>query len=130
MSPDEEKRRKSVAYILRRIKRGPRVGANSGEVVEVLTPRGRGKVAFQSSGSASGWWRFLCVLAGIAIFFYTWIVFALPNWTHWSGNGGIVDLTLLFLLYSLAGLIATFAVAYICVTLFRILRSNLTYRNE
>lgn len=130
MPPDEEKRRKSIAYILRRRKRGRKVGANSGRVVEILTPRGRGKVSFQPSGSASGWWRFLNVLVGIAIFISPWVVFALPNWTPWSGHGGIIDRTLVAVLTSLLGLIVVFAIVYVCLTMFRILRFNIAHKNE
>lgn len=87
-------------------------------------------VSFQPSGSASGWWRFLNVLVGIAIFVSPWVVFALPDLTPWSGHGGIIDLSLVALVYGLLALIVVFTSAYIGLAMFRILQSNIAHKNE
>lgn len=130
MSFEEEKRRKSIAYIMRRRKRGRKVGANSGEVVAVLTPRGRGQVVFRPSGSASGWWRFMNVLAGLAIVVCSYLVFALPDLPPLGWHGGLVDQTIVWALLSLVAIVGLFACAYISLTLFRIIQSNMVHRNE
>jgi len=63
MDPEAEaKRRKSIAYILRRRKRGRKSGANSGDVVKSVNRRIRGHVVFKPSGGVSPWWQRLLFL--------------------------------------------------------------------
>ena len=135
MSVDEEKRRQSIAYILRRRKRGRRVGANSGEVVKSWAEAS--EVNFKPTASYSGNWRWLTIPAWLAAASAPWLFFLAARV---SFNSHAEDLAhpelhpIGWVLISLAGLlifaISVFALAYIGVTIWRFVRSLRPHKNE
>lgn len=111
MDPDKEaKRRKSIAYILRRRKRGRRVGGNSHQVVKSWAEYG--EVNFTPSGSySSGWRRWIWVLAvPLAIFAPVIIAAASQDNHRLAGTDGPL------LLLVLLGLLAIVSAGVIGIT--------------
>lgn len=133
MDPDKEARRlASIRYILRRRKRGRRVGANSGGVVKSVQRKIRGHMTFQPSGGASGWWRFSFIFVAMLIAAFPWFVFMLAG----SPTLHLVDtnspLAILFgvPIIILCVLISGFALAYTVLSTWRFLRAKLVHKNE
>ena len=130
MPPDEEKRRKSIAYILRRRKRGRKVGANSGEVVKSWAEYS--EVNFKPTGGYSPWWRRLLVI------FVPLIVMSPAIIIGWSqGAQDLVDRgvpttlwVLLTILSILLALIFVFFFAYAGLTIWRFIASLSSHKNE
>ena len=130
MPPDEEKRRKSIAYILRRRKRGRKVGANSGEVVKSWAEYS--EVNFRPSAAQTVWWRwFLPMIVPLMVL----APFIIIGWSQ--GAQDLVDRgvpievwILVSILGLIGGLVALFASAYIGLTVWRFLRSLRPHKNE
>ena len=135
MPPDEEKRRKSIAYILRRRKRGRKVGANSGEVVKSWAEASQ--VKFTPTACYSGKWRWLMIPAWFAAVSVPWVflyVAAIPAHRHAEDLAHPqlhpVGLVLIALVGMLVVAIALFASAYIGLTIWRFVRSLRLHKNE
>lgn len=135
MPPDEEKRRKSIAYILRRRKRGRKVGANSGEVVKSWAEYS--EVSFKPSGSYSEKWRWIMIPAWLAAASAPLLFFAAPQsgFQRHSENlahSGLhpVGWALVAMALILAFVIFVFAAAYIGLAIWRFIRSFGSYKNE
>lgn len=133
MDPDKEvKRRKSIAYILRRRKRGRRMGANSGGEIKSVQRKMRGHVTFKPSGSASGWWRFSFILIAALIAAFPWFVFVLtgtPTLYH-INEGSPLAIVFGVPIILLSLLILGFALAFTIVSVHRFLRAKLPHKNE
>lgn len=130
-SDKEAKRRKSIAYILRRRKRGRRIGANSGKVVKSWAEYS--EVNFTPSGAhANGWrraiWLVVLPLAVLAPF----VVIASSGNAHRLAEAN----TPLFawVIFALLGLVlagvAVFASAFTLISAWRALRRLFGYKNE
>lgn len=130
MPPDEEKRRKSIAYILRRRKRGRKVRANSKDVVKSWAEYS--EVNFKPTGGYSPWWRILLVFIVPLIVLSPAIIIGASQ-----GAQDLVDrvvpatlwvlLTILAIVLSLTTL---FFVAYAGLTVWRTLESVRPHKNE
>nr|WP_070960998.1 hypothetical protein [Hyphomonas sp. Mor2] len=132
MDPDKEvKRRKSIAYILRRRKRGRRMGANSGEVVKSWAEYS--EVNFTPTGSyASGWRRLVWLLAVPFAIFAPLIIIATSGNAHRLAEAetplfGWVILGLL-LIVSLG--VVAFSLLYLVTSIRRFLRAKLSHKKE
>ncbi|NQY13146.1 MAG: hypothetical protein HRT81_04700 [Henriciella sp.] len=128
MPPDEEKRRKSIAYILRRRKRGRKVGANSGEVVKSWAEAS--EVNFKPTGAKSNSWRWLVFPAWLSAVTLPWMFFVvarIPFNSHAEDLahpelhpiGWVLVIVACLLIIAICG----FALAYIGLTVWRLVRS-------
>ena len=130
MLQDEEKRRKSIAYILRRRKRGRKIGANSGELVKSWAEYS--EVNFRPSAAQTVWWRWLLpVIVPLMML----APFLIISWSQ--GAQDVVDRgvpievwILISILGLIGGLVVIFASAYIGLTLWRSVRSFRAHKNE
>ena len=132
MPPDEEKRREAIAYILRRRKRGRKVGANSREVVKSWAEYS--EVNFTPRGAYLKRWRWLFLPAWAIAAAIPWIFMAVYQATFVSHSEtlahdplspvgwGLVTIASLLILA-----ISAFSLAYICLTVWRVIRPGLTY---
>ena len=133
MDPDKQaKRRKSIAYILRRRKRGRRAGANSGGSVKSIQRKMRGHVTFKPSGSASGWWRFSFLFVAALIAAFPWFVFLLAGkpTLHLVDENSPLAWLFGVPIIILSALICGFASAYVLLSIWRFMRAKLFYKNE
>ena len=130
MSPDEAKRRKSIAYILRRRKRGRKVGANSGEVVKSWGEYS--EVSFKPNAAYSNAARYLLI-------FLVPLMIAAPIIIIGFSQGAqdLVDRevpTVLWILLSVLTIVivttTVFSVAYIALAIARVVRSQSTHKTE
>ncbi|MCR9079163.1 MAG: hypothetical protein NXH78_08690 [Hyphomonadaceae bacterium] len=132
MDPDKEaKRRKSIAYILRRRKRGRRVGANSGGVVKSWAEYS--EVNFTPTGSyASGWRRLIWLLALPFAVFAPIIIIAstrdahrITDWrTPWFGW------IIIGLLAAVSAGVAAIVLIYFLTSIWRFIHARLPHKNE
>lgn len=133
MDPDKEaKRRKSIAYILRRRKRGRRIGANSGGPVKSVQRKIRGHVVFTPCGGASGWWRFSFILVAVMISIFPIFIFALagsPKLHHVDDHSPLAPLFGVPIAVLMA-LICGFALVYTLVSIWRFIRARMPHKNE
>lgn len=135
MPSDEEKRRKSIAYILRRRKRGRKVGANSGEVVKSWAEYS--EVNFTPRGAYSTRWRWLLFPAWAVAVAIPWIFMAVYQATF-STHSETLEHEALgpigWMLVGIAGFlsvaVAAFSIAYIGSSMWRFIQSILPHKNE
>lgn len=133
MDPDKEaKRRKSIAYILRRRKRGRRIGANSGGSIKSVQRKIRGHVVFTPSGSASGWWRFSFIPVALMISVFPVFVFVLTGTPALHNVDDHSPMAPLFAapIFILLALICVFTLAYTVVSIWRFVRARWPHKNE
>lgn len=126
MPPEEEKRRKSIAYILRRRKRGRKVGANSGDVVKSWAEYS--EVNFTPSGGYSPWWRILLVVVVPLIVLSPAIIIGAGQGAQDLVNRGVP--TTLWVLLIILSLISLFFMAYVGLTVWRFIKSMRPHKNE
>ena len=131
-SQQEKKRRAAIAYVLRRRKRGRKLGANSGQVVKSVNRRIRGHMIFKPSASMNMWWRFGMVGLALLICLFPLFIFALPSAPHLQVHheSSPAGLTLLIPAVVLLLLIAGFAAAYIALSIWRFIRSLIPHKKE
>lgn len=131
-SPQKTKRRRAMASIFRRRKRGQKQRANSGQVVKSVNRRIRGHILFKPSGSTNAWWRVDMVALALLICLFPLFIFALPGVPHLqvhresSPAGVALLMPVIFLLLA----IASFAMANIALTVWRFIRSLRPHKNE
>lgn len=133
MDPDKEaKRRKSIVYILRRRKRGRRVGANSGGSIKSVQRKMRGHVVFKPSGAALGWWRFSFIPVALLISVFPIFVFVLTGMPELHNVDDHSPMAPLFAapILILFLLICGFALAYTLVSIWRFVRGRWPHKNE
>lgn len=135
MPPDEEKRRKSIAYILRRRKRGRKVRANSKHVVKSWAEYS--EVSFTPRGAYLTRWRWLFLPAWAISVSILWIFMAVYQATFSTHSETLEHVPLDpagWALVVTAGLllvaVAVFALAYVGLAAWRGLRSFLPHKNE
>lgn len=135
MSPDEEKRRKSIAYILRRRKRGRKVGANSGEIVKSWAEYS--EVNFKPTGSYTERWRWVMFLAWLAAASAPWLFFTAPQSAFQRHSESLahpelhpVGWALVVIALMLVFAISAFAAAYVGLSIWRFIRSLSPHKNE
>lgn len=126
----DKKRRKAIAYILRRRKRGRKVGANSGEVVKSWAEYS--EVNFTPAGSYTPWWRcLLLIFVPIIILTPAIIIGGSQNAFKLSDTDvHPIAWALIALLGLLLLVLSAFTIAYIALTIWRFVRSLLPQRNE
>ena len=135
MPPDEKKRRKSIAYILRRRKRGRKVGANSREMVKSWAEYS--EVNFTPRGAYSMRWRWLFLPAWAISASIPWIFFAAYQATFSTHSETLenvpldpVGWVLVAIVALLMIVVSGFAIAYAGLSVWRGLRSVLPHKNE
>ena len=133
MPADEDrKRRQSIAYIMRRRKRGRKTGANSGAPVNSVQRKIRGHVTFTPSGGASGWWRGGYIVVGLLLSVFPIFVFALassPRLNLVAANSPWAWVFIVSVACLLVPIIA-FALAYTGLASWRVARALWPYKNE
>lgn len=130
MAPDPEvKRQKSIAYILRRRKRGRKTGANSGEVIKSAQKRLRGHLVFEPSGSYMSKWRFLAFFGFLGSLALPIVFLSSLADTSWHTRetlardaNDVIGLVLIGLVAVLAVIIFGFAVIYTVQSCWRVIR--------
>ena len=127
----EAKRRKSIAYILRRRKRGRKRGANSGEVVKSWAEYS--EVNFRPSGSYMSWWQRLLWLPVVPLAILA--PFAIAAGSRNAHRLAEADMPVMaWILFALLALVLVaiigFALAYIGLSLWRSIRSHWFHKNE
>lgn len=132
MDPDQEaKRLKSIRYILRRRKRGRRVGANSGKVVKSWAEYS--EVNFTPTGSYStGWRRWIWVFVVPLAIFAPIIIIAATGNAHRAAEAeipGFAWIVIGLLIAATVGVVA-FAAAFTLLSLWRALRRLSGYKKE
>ena len=138
MPADEDrKRRQSIAYIMRRRKRGRKTGANSGAPVKSWGEYS--EVNFRPSGSYSIWGRWIVFVAAVLTIAFPFLIFPLliPSDGHhretlaFEGSGihplgwillGIIGLLLVLFILVL--------IVYAGLSVWRAIRANWPYKNE
>ena len=134
---NEQKRRASIAYILRRRKRSQKTGANSGGAVKSVNRKMRGHLTFTPTGSSLGRFRYLTLAS-------TMIAIALPAIclavlvSAASKNDETLAHARLdptgWILVTIAGAlglgVVVFSVAYLVSLVWRFLKSLAPYKNE
>lgn len=135
MSPDEKKRRQSIAYILRRRKRGRKVGANSKAVVKSWAEYS--EVSFSPRGAYSTRWRWLFFPAWAVAAAIPWIFIAAYQATFATHAETLehdpLDPTgwvLVVIVGLLIIAVSAFSIAYMSMSIWRVLRSVLPHKNE
>lgn len=132
MDPDKEaKRRHSIAYILRRRKRGRRAGGNSGEVVKSWAEYS--EVSFTPTGSySSGWWRLVWVLALPLAVLAPIIIIATTTDAHRidETETPLFGWIVLGLLAVVSAGVVVFALIYLMTSIGRFLNARLLHKNE
>jgi len=130
MSPDEENRRKSIAYILRRRKRGRKIGANSADVVKSWAEYG--EVNFKPTGSHSGRWRWLLIPIVPLVVLAPVIIIGSAQGAEELEQLGVPPTlwALLSVLAIVLGGVCLFSSAYILMTIWRLIRRLWSHKNE
>lgn len=123
MPPDDEKRRKSIAYILRRRKRGRKVGANSGEVVKSWAEYS--EVSFKPNASYSPTIRFMLFLIVPLMIAAPIIIIAFGQNAQDVVDRPVPETlwVLLTILFAVIAATTVFACAYIILSIVRVVRS-------
>lgn len=134
-SESERKRRAGIAYILRRRKRGRKAGANTGEVVKSWAEYS--EVNYTPKGAYSTKWRWLMIAAwlgsvSIPVVFFVVAGSAFSSHSEDLGHPRLhpIGWVLLAVACVLVLAVGLFAIVYIFVTLRRIVRASLPYKNE
>jgi len=135
MPPDEEKRRKSIAYIMRRRKRGRKLSANSGEVVKSWAEYS--EVNFKPTGAYMEHGRSLILLASCIAAASPLIILAAAQFFAVRHSEDLrhaelhpVGWVLVIAVALLSLTICLFAVAYIGVSIWRFAKHLRLYKNE
>lgn len=130
MSPDEENRRKSIAYILRRRKRGRKVGANSGEVVKSWGEYS--EVNFKPTGSHSSWWRLALIVIVPLMVLAPAIIISSAQGAQELQHIGVPPIlwVLLVTLAIVLGAVCLISGAYVCMTVWRLIQTALPHKKE
>ena len=136
-SVNEQKRRASIAYILRRRKRGRKTGAKSGGVVKSVNRKIRGHMTFTPMGIAMDRSRYLTLAATVATISLPLLClivlgFAASRNAETLAHDGLdpLGLVLVSAVAVLALGVAVFSVAYLVLFVRRWLSSLLTHKNE
>lgn len=137
MNPEAEaKRRQSIAYILRRRKRGRRIGANSGATVKSVQQKIRGHLVFTPTGGSVPWWQRLMwliaiPLAMLIVFVPTYLI-GLHLDDPQPQFGGYPPHA--WLIFGMLGVVSAgvigFSAAYFAINLWRAIRRLYPHRNE
>lgn len=132
MSSAEQRRRRAIAYILRRRKRGAKTGANSGATLKSPNKRLRGHLVFKPSASASSWWQRLLWIFAISLIFVPAYLIGWRQGAFDIVDKGVHPITwiLMAVISVLLAVICITAVLYIGLTLSRVIRSLVPHKNE
>ena len=132
MSDNKElKRRKSIAFILRRRKRGRKARANSGDNVKSWAEYS--EVNFTPTGSAMPTWlRVLMPLGIILILFSSCFMVIVPEDSlDLRDNQPTIFLNILLIVLAVLCILAAFVfVVYAILLFYRLIKGKLTQRNE
>ncbi|MEL6665467.1 MAG: hypothetical protein AAFQ24_04970 [Pseudomonadota bacterium] len=136
-SVNEQKRRASIAYILRRRKRGRKTGANSGRTINSVNRKIRGHMTFTPAGSAMDRSRYLTLAATVAAISLPLLCLivlgvAASRNAETLAHDGLDPLgwVLISAVAVLALSVAIFSMAYLVLFVWRWLSSLLTHKNE
>ncbi len=136
-SDAETKRRQSIAYILRRRKRGRKTGANSGAPVKSWAEYS--EVSFTPTGSYLRWGRWLIFVGALfamalPVVFLSMLAQPADHHRETLAFESVQLHPIGWVLVALIGLLsvtlAVFAIAFIVLAIRRVLRANWPYKKE